>query len=204
MFKSLKIFFLLKLITELLLIGTDLALKSVSSISNQIRGCVLATCCHGICSWDEYVGRDYLRQILSKEDDSTSFGKTEFDLMKRWACGTVMKRVSRKAEGVRESSSRKESKEDGGHVTGLPANYEMDPCNISKIVKAANLQCGPHGFGRACQRLIDYGRCEYMRKELFSSETVPEGKRVVVEMCHYTGDGITPQNAMLKGLYCDI
>lgn len=140
-----------------------------------------------------------------KEGDATRFGKTEFDLMKRWACGTVMKRTSGKGEGDSSSQKGSESKdEQGEHVTGLPANYEMDKCNISRIVTAANLQCGPNGFGRVCQRLIDYGRCEYMKKELFPTETVPEGKRAVVEMCHYTGDDITPQNAMLKGLYSDI
>ena len=40
--------------------GTDLALKSIVPIRHHINGYILATCCHGVCSWDLYVGRDFL------------------------------------------------------------------------------------------------------------------------------------------------
>ena len=177
-----------------------MALKSVTSISSQIRGCILATCCHGICSWDEYVGRDYLCNIFSNHGDS-SFGKVEFDLMKRWACGTVMKRVARSQPNDSSEKGNIETKEDADHVTGLPTNYEADKCNISNIITAGKLPCGPNGFGRVCQRIIDYGRCEYMKNKVFGDEAVPEGNRAVIEMCHYTRDDVTPQNAILKGFY---
>jgi hypothetical protein len=46
--------------------GTDLALKSLEPI-NQVSACVMATCCHGACTWDDYVGRDYLCQTMKSK-----------------------------------------------------------------------------------------------------------------------------------------
>mmetsp|Transcript_7007 Transcript_7007/g.14062 ORF Transcript_7007/g.14062 Transcript_7007/m.14062 type:complete len:103 (-) Transcript_7007:242-550(-) len=49
--------------------GTDLALKSLRDLASAgaIDGCVMATCCHGLCSWKEYVGRDHLRSLFLRE-----------------------------------------------------------------------------------------------------------------------------------------
>ena len=72
--------------------GTDLALKSMETIRGKVSSCVLATCCHGICDWKEYVGRDYLRQAMAANDDSSPpllFGPDEFDLMRQWCAGSV-------------------------------------------------------------------------------------------------------------------
>lgn len=66
-------------------VGTDLALKSLLPIKRRIHGCLIATCCHGICSWNDYVGRNYLYDIMMNAYDSGDklthfqFGKEEFD-----------------------------------------------------------------------------------------------------------------------------
>lgn len=46
-------------------------------------------------------------------------------------------------------------------------------------------------MGRACQRLIDYGRCDYMKEAIFQNDQVKVG------ISHYVKDTVTPQNAML-------
>jgi hypothetical protein len=38
------------------------------------------------------------------------------------------------------------------------------------------LPCGVQGLGRACQRLIDYGRCEYLNHVIFSKDSGPPEK----------------------------
>jgi hypothetical protein len=61
-----------------------------------------------------------------------------------------------------------------------------------KVAEAMNLQCGAQGLGRACQRLIDYGRQEYMRRVLFA-DTSPSNVRLL----YYVPTSVSPQNAML-------
>lgn len=58
--------------------GTDLALKSIYPIRDRINGCILATCCHGLCNWSDYVGRSFLQKALLC-DELKSFGEAEFE-----------------------------------------------------------------------------------------------------------------------------
>ena len=58
--------------------GTDLALKSIYPIRDRISGCILATCCHGLCNWSDYVGRSFLQKALLC-DELQSFGDAEFE-----------------------------------------------------------------------------------------------------------------------------
>ena len=172
--------------------GTDLALKAVFPIRHRINGYVMATCCHGVCSWETYVGRNFLGTVICKSGaEDVHFGKNEFNLMKRWACGTVI--------GDRNTFDHAPANND---VT-KPKEIETDQKNtedddtvemsISRVSKLLGLKCGPQGLGRACQRLIDFGRCEYMRQMLFG------GKSGQVDMCHYVDPDVTPQNALLLG-----
>jgi tRNA:m4X modification enzyme len=146
--------------------GTDLALKSLQGLDVDV--CLMATCCHGVCSWDLYIGRNF----LIKEFGNTPFGSPEFELLRKWSTGTV-------ANG---------DKSDGEHHH---AEFdERDPCSVSAVVRALNLKCGINGLGRACQRLLDGGRCDYMRNVLFRHTHD-------VEICHYVDSDVTPQNAIL-------
>jgi tRNA:m4X modification enzyme len=79
--------------------GTDLALKALYPIKDQVGVCIMATCCHGLCSWEDYVGRDFLQQAIMKDLDENntpfrSFGREEFELMRMWSSGTVKENSS--------------------------------------------------------------------------------------------------------------
>ena len=69
-----------------------------------------------------------------------------------------------------------------------------DPLNVNSIVQSLQLKCGVQSLGRACQRLLDYGRCEYMREVVFHNEPGTH-----VEMVHYVSTDITLQNTVLLG-----
>ena len=67
--------------------------------------------------------------------------------------------------------------------------------NIFTVVKELGLSCGGNGLGHACQRIIDYGRCEFMRNTLFSS--ADSDVKFDVRLLHYVPRNVTPQNALL-------
>jgi tRNA:m4X modification enzyme len=162
-------------------VGTDLALKSLQSVKHDITACFMSTCCHGVCSWNDYVGRDFLMEaMLFDSTQLSTFGEAEFDLLRLWSSGTVL--------------DNRNSDEEHSPPTVKCSNDPEHVVNVTKIVKALNLRCGVQGFGRACQRLIDYGRYEYIRQELFD-ET--EDSSSNVELIHYVGTSDTPQNAAL-------
>jgi len=173
--------------------GTDLALKSIHSIRHRLNGCVLATCCHGVCDWSLYVGRDILINIMAeaaKEGDQP-FCEESFNLMKRWACGTIIPIATANHSGISPETNTDPVKKDDDHFISAVDN-KRDNLNVARVSEALNLGCGPQGLGRACQRLIDYGRMQYMRNELFK-----EGYCGDVDMCHYVDSSVTPQNALL-------
>ena len=167
--------------------GTDLALKSLEPISHRVAGCVFATCCHGVCNWTDYVGRDYLRGVLA--NDGETFGEKEFDLMKRWGAGSAVESESSNGTAApTDTSTASGEEEEENHNTN--ATEQDYPQKLSSVVSELGLSCGSKGLGRACQRLIDYGRVEYMKQILFKdgSET---------SMKHYVDPEVTPQNALL-------
>jgi len=169
--------------------GTDLALKSLEPISHRVAGCVFATCCHGVCNWKDYVGRDYLRGALANDDDDEIFGEKEFNLMKRWGAGSAVESESSNGTAApTDTSTASGEEEEENHNTN--ATEQDYPQKLSSVVSELGLSCGSKGLGRACQRLIDYGRVEYMKQILFKdgSET---------SMKHYVDPEVTPQNALL-------
>jgi tRNA:m4X modification enzyme len=172
-------------------VGTDLALKSLEPLKDQLSACIFATCCHGVCSWSGFVGRDYLRAAMEKDDDF-SFGEAEFELLRRWSSGSVLEQGSN-TQPSSPSDDQQETNEHGSTSQCSVGNRGCDDetiISISKVVEALKLKCGVRGLGRACQRLIDYGRQEYLRNVLFAGD----GQ---VEMLHYVSDKVTPQNAAL-------
>ena len=175
-------------------VGTDLALKSLLPIKDQIHSCLFTTCCHGVCSWDDYVGRDYLNKKLLDANrevfhDGFNFGEEEFDLMKRWACGTVIG-----VDGRKKADERDLEDDHNAEIIEKAGSCKDHYKNITFIVKSLAMKCGPEGFGRACQRLIDYGRQQYMKEQLFSSDIIETRDG----LSHYVDANVTPQNALLK------
>jgi tRNA:m4X modification enzyme len=235
-------------------VGTDLALKSLQPIRHSISTCLLATCCHGVCSWKDYVGRDYLQSVMTgKNNDNNSnitndmkylsqFGEAEFELLCQWSAGTVAtnwtdsnnsssggggkKKSPQPDEKRREQLQKHRNDSDDGNDDGNEHNTnnynynDADPAavmGVATIVEALELKCGVQGLGRACQRLIDYGRLEYMRHVLFgndaSSATTTASAATAATACpsnehsqqdnvqlvYYVPPEVTPQNAALIG-----
>ena len=171
--------------------GTDLALRSLVPVRNMVTECLLATCCHGLCSWDDYVGRSQLSQLMMG-DHTTKFGREEFELLCRWSSGSVCSCSGHDAG----TSDIRYDEMDEGH--GSPQQLDVTPhpsrCDVFKIafiVEQLQLPCGVVGLGRACQRLIDYGRKEYMHTEIFHDCAHPPA------ILHYVPPSVTPQNALL-------
>ena len=174
--------------------GTDLALKSLRNLG-WIDGCVMATCCHGLCTYSEYVGRGRLVALFSSLG-GLPFGEKEFNLMRRWTSASVADGKPFVSTESVESDADNELKEehntihDGGEKSYLPFS-------LFAVLQELGLSCGSKGLGRACQRLIDYGRCEYIRSTLFAGDNSPSGEAFDVDMCHYVSRDVTPQNALI-------
>jgi tRNA:m4X modification enzyme len=188
--------------------GTDLALKSLEPIKDQVSACVMATCCHGACTWDDYVGRDYLCQAMKQAEGDPSlsiadFGRDEFELLRRWSAGTVMTPNSNgKSDDDDTANAASEDKEEVDEHSNLKAASEtrstddsaFSGIGVIDVVEALQLKCNVQGLGRACQRLIDYGRREYLRKVLFADKSDQPGS---AEVLYYVPADVTPQNAAL-------
>ena len=129
--------------------------------------------------------------MCESDADDLHFGKEEFNLMKRWACGTVIGDKN-SSEHAPVNSDVDKSKEIETDQKKREADDTVE-MSVSRVSSSLGLKCGPIGLGRACQRLIDFGRCEYMRQMLFG------GKNGQVDMCHYVHPDVTPQNALLLG-----
>ena len=184
-------------------VGTDLALKSLEPIKHKISACIMSTCCHGVCCWKDYVGRQYLAEAMVDESSLPYFGDKEFELLRLWSTGTVRDIV------VSNNQKSDGADDDNDDDSGAPVEEEEEhsnksaPCdyhnisdddrirNVVRIVEALQLNCGPQGLGRACQRLIDYGRREYLRNVLFSDS------KDNVQLLYYVPAEVTPQNALL-------
>ena len=172
--------------------GTDLALKSLDNISESIDGCVMATCCHGLCNWSDYTGRDYMLDLFIGVGGLPSFGKQDFDVLKRWTSASVLE--------DRQDVSNDDS--DRHHTNDCCDNHEKgNSLTAFTVVQELGLKCGGNGLGRACQRIIDYGRCEYMRRQLFyppvASDDAVQSETYDVKLVHYVSRNVTPQNALL-------
>ena len=180
---------------------------------------------------------DYLLDAILNHDDITSsstlltFGTHEFDMMRLWSSGTVYD--SNIVDAPTDSGSTKVSKlevyddldEDIHPISDdvLHESRSINGCsnniNVTKVVEALHLKCGVQGLGRACQRLIDYGRCEYLRHVIFNdhendtttsaattassnniqskSENSNSSSGNTVELVYYVPESVTPQNALL-------
>jgi hypothetical protein len=118
------------------------------------------------------------------------FGSAEFDLLRRWSEGTVY--VNKHGGDALEPADRSRAS-DTDHPAQSPEDNTaaQQATSVTNVVESLNLDCGPQGLGRACQRLIDYGRLCYLRHVLFPGCAEP-GK-----LLHYVPGHVTPQNAAL-------
>jgi tRNA:m4X modification enzyme len=165
-----------------------------------------------------------LRNEFGKGNDTddvlADFGPFEFELMRRWSSGTVIAATSSECshdsssndaitDGVVESTDnnmekmenntnqdeqQQQQQQHGNVVVAMDDDDAKDPMNVSYICASLGLSCGPQGLGRACQRLLDQGRCDYLRRVLFCDT---DHETCQIEMFHYVPCTVTPQNAVL-------
>lgn len=155
--------------------GTDLALKALEPVKEHLSTCLFATCCHGLCNWDDYVGRGHLQEMFSSHEIEF-FDKEEFELLRRWSAATVLPSD--------EHSASSNIDEHGARA----------PSAVGRVVESLGLTCGVQGLGRCCQRLIDQGRCDYMRTVLF-----PATDQGTTRLEYYVPPTVTPQNCIIRG-----
>ncbi len=179
--------------------GTDLALKSLRDLATagSIDGCIMATCCHGLCSWKDYVGRDRLTTLFcGNVGGLSSFGESDFNVLRRWTSASVLDSDAKNSTHKTSTDFEKGNDQSDGNEQH---NIVIFPdkgrgSTIFEVAEELGLDCGGRGIGRACQRLIDHGRCHYMENQLFKTQTEKEFK---VTLSHYVDTSITPQNALI-------
>lgn len=151
-----------------------------------LKGVSFATCCHGVCSYDTFVGRAYMRKLFEREGGV--FGEEVFNVIKKWTGASTADdsdksvnrdrtkdKVDAKGEEVFEHNVVEE-KNDGIPGAGVVCGDEK--INFTK-----------QELGRMCQRLIDYGRCVFVREEL----GLEEGWGT------YVAEEVSPQNCWVWG-----
>jgi tRNA:m4X modification enzyme len=165
--------------------GTDLALMSMRHL-DLVDGCVMATCCHGLCTWNEYVGRNCLLELFHGEKTGglTTFGNDQFNVLKRWSSAAVS--VARKPALANNSIMGDDDNDDMKETHYVDKADDGKGQNIFALSIELGLSCGGKGLGRAVQRIIDYGRCDYLK-----------GRGFKVNMVHYVPPDVTPQNALI-------
>jgi tRNA:m4X modification enzyme len=165
--------------------GTDLAIMSMRNI-DSVDGCVMATCCHGLCSWNEYVGRNCLLELFHGETVGglTTFTDEQFNVLKRWSSAAVS---GERKSALENNPTKGDDDNDVKETHYVDKADDEKGQNIFALSIELGLSCGAAGLGRACQRIIDYGRCDYLKGRGFK----------VVNMVHYVPPDVTPQNALI-------
>jgi len=150
--------------------ATDLALRCLATFSassenaqSKIETILIALCCHHRCDWNIYVGKEFLME--------NGFEPQDFPLLcglTSWAtCGTGKPREKKTPE-------KEEKKEENPHVD----RYEK--LNLPRDLREE--------IGRKTKRIIDMGRCDYIKKTL----QIPN-----VKMAFYVDSSYTLENVVL-------
>jgi len=152
--------------------ATDLALRCLAEFSasensrqnatSKIETILIALCCHHRCDWNIYVGKEFLlRHGFKTEEFSLLCGLTS------WAtCGTGKPREKKIQEN--------EKIDENPHID----RYEK--LNLPREKREE--------IGRRTKRIIDMGRCEYIKNILHISN---------VKMAFYVDSSYTLENVVL-------
>jgi len=168
--------------------ASDLALRSLIPIKHTLKGLAFAMCCHGICRWDELVGREYI------EDLCAGRGFEDFELLRKWGAGVKVVGVNGEEiedeEHVsnREGSSTETSDSSFTGVAKVCQSPEFKALGISK-----------NELSRISSRVIDYCRLMFVRNELGFGvgQEVENGSTSGSKMVYYCDQSITPQNLLV-------
>ncbi|XP_015763355.1 PREDICTED: tRNA:m(4)X modification enzyme TRM13 homolog [Acropora digitifera] len=151
----------------------------LASNTGQIKGAVLALCCHHCCSWPQYVGRPFLQSL--------GFTAEDFHLLcclSSWAtCGMRLKKHLRENVGMTVDQTVKDS--DAGFDSYNDENHDTKAISEEVIPQDFKESQGKkeesqeddrwsnysllerEEIGRQCKRLIDAGRLWYLESRDF-------------------------------------
>ncbi|KAI8817049.1 methyltransferase TRM13-domain-containing protein [Fimicolochytrium jonesii] len=148
--------------------ATDLTLRCLSSFESatksnqQLKGMVIALCCHHNCSWECYVDHGFLQKV--------GLDKEEFELlcvMSSWAtCGTKEQREAAELERRKNTSSNPDSDTESvaGEGRTSPA---ADDADAEEAEHWTGLPFSAREtLGQQCKRILDVGRAAYVRETM--------------------------------------
>ncbi|GMI14870.1 hypothetical protein TrVE_jg6025 [Triparma verrucosa] len=163
--------------------GTDVALRASLRIKD-LEGLGMATCCHGVCEWEVLCGRESLGKAFKKVGGG--FGKEVFEVMKKWTGALT-------ADDSEKSVNRDRSNEEEGgnpHKEHIKMKEKEDGIpGAGQICQDERINFTKQQLGRWCQRLIDWGRMEWVKENLGL-----EGGWGT-----YVGEDVSPQNCLIWG-----
>ncbi|BFZ17046.1 hypothetical protein BsWGS_20085 [Bradybaena similaris] len=157
------------------------------------RGIMIALCCHHRCTWDTYIGREFM--------SACGISPQEFDLLTRlssWAtCAKITAKSTRSKNN--ENSSGKHSEENDlvspAHQSGIVGtdvkaeDHRTDDLvnlDASTPLREQLSVSEREDIGRKCKRLIDTGRLHYLRS-----------KGMKCFLRQYIDEELTPENVVL-------
>lgn len=154
--------------------------------SSGVRGIAIALCCHGLCEWEDYVGRRFWLGELG-------FSSEDFERVKRfssWATGARKKAANEAAEAKAAAPAAPAAEERADErvddIAEFDGGGDKQAVAGDHLLKAWEMV----EFGRQCKRLIDAGRLDYVRREL---PHLASGASLVT----YCTEEITPENCLL-------
>jgi hypothetical protein len=159
--------------------------------SIALRGICIALCCHSNCQWNSSLCTNWFHSLAVSEAvesegrrQSTSVSpvvcEEEWEYIRKWSGMFCLneQEINRDRQGGREGKNDNDRAcEDGESCKDIGLRMEYESMSYAERVD----------LGRKCKRLIDYGRVEFIRKELKMNAT----------LVHYTEEDITPENVLL-------
>lgn len=111
----------------------------------KIKGVALALCCHGLCSWDCYVGREWLQL-------NGCITEAEFALIRKWS-GLFVVDSGQLAVDIEEAKK------------DVNNNHESEG-TVKRSTQYFDCFSSRAKLGKMCKRLIDFGRMHFVRTHL--------------------------------------
>ena len=135
--------------------ATDLALRSLANFAqespNKIKTILIALCCHHRCDYGLYVAPDFLHNL--------DFKPEEFGLLcglTSWAtCGTGK---------PRDNADRKRDKDD--IIDKSDEKEDAPNPHVDRYERLRLPREQREEIGRRTKRVLDLGRCEFVREKL--------------------------------------
>ena len=118
------------------------------------------------------------------------FREEDIALLTRWSSASTLR------HHAGASAARTEARDAlGKHTPSAEEDSGERHPNAFAVSEQLGLSCAGSGLGRAIQRILDFGRCDYLRHHLCAADAA--GPRYGVSLIHYVHCDVTPQNALI-------